>query len=92
MSQEQTIDDIKQLMLAHAIDKENKSTSPNEMLSGSGNAWFYDPIHKTMEMVRRGDKVVRNRAYVDHKNRILSYISGKVVLIPEEEIVEIGYN
>jgi hypothetical protein len=45
-----------------------------------------------MELVKRGDKVVRNEAYVDHKNRILSYVSGKVVLVPPEEIIEIGFN
>ena len=51
-----------------------------------------DKVNRTMEVVKRGDKIIRNEAYVDHKDRILTYVSGKVVLIPPDEIIEIGYN
>ena len=92
MDQEQTIKEIEKIVLEYTKDKENIEMAPNEILSGSGSAWFYDPVNKTMELVKRGDKIVRNDGYVDQKNRILSYISGKVVLVPEEEIIEIGFN
>ena len=92
MDQKQTIKEIEKIVLEYAEDKENIEMIPNEILSGSGSAWFYDPVNKTMELVKRGNRLVRNAAYVDQKNRILSYISGKVVLIPEEEIIEIGFN
>ena len=92
MDQKQTIKEIEKIVLEYANDKEGIEMAPNEILSGSGSAWFYDPVNKTMELVKRGDKIVRNADYIDPKNRILSYVSGKVVLIPEEEIIEIGYN
>jgi len=92
MDQEQTIKEIEKIVLEYAKDKEDIEIIPNEILSGSGSAWFYDPMNKMMELVRRGDQLVRNTDYIDQKNRILSYISGKVVLIPEEEIIEIGFN
>jgi hypothetical protein len=91
MDQKQAIENFRQIALEYALSSDDK-IEPNEILSGSGNAWFYDPVNKTMEVVKRGDKIIRNESYVDHKNRILSYISGKVVLIPLEEIIEIGFN
>jgi hypothetical protein len=45
-----------------------------------------------MELVIRGDTIISNKQYVDHKNRILSHVSGKVVLIPPDEIIDIGFN
>ncbi len=91
MDQKSAIENIRKIALEYAKNSDDDIT-PNEILSGSGNAWFYDPVNKTMELVKRGDKVVRNESYVDHKNRVLSYISGKVVLIPSDEIIEIGFN
>jgi hypothetical protein len=92
MDHEQTIKEIESALLEYAENKEDIMITPSEILSGSGSAWFYDPVNKTMELVKRGDQLTRNDAYVDQKNRILSYISGKVVLIPEEEIIEIVFN
>ena len=91
MDQKQALENIKKIALEYAKDSQ-ESIVPNEILSGSGNAWFYDPVNKAMELVKRGEKIVRNESYVDHKNRILSYVSGKVVLIPSNEIIQIGYN
>ena len=91
MDQKQALENIRQIALEHALGPGDK-VEPSEILSGSGNAWFYDPVNKTMEVVKRGDKVIRNEAYVDHRSRILAYVSGKVVLIPPEEIIEIGFN
>jgi hypothetical protein len=91
MDQKSAIENIRKIALEYAKNSDDDIT-PNEILSGSGNAWFYDPVNKTMELVKRGDKVVRNESYIDHKNRVLSYISGKVVLIPSDEIIEIGFN
>tara|TARA_R110002020_G_scaffold329023_1_gene544956 strand:+ start:670 stop:945 length:276 start_codon:yes stop_codon:yes gene_type:complete len=91
MNQKEALESIRQIALEYALSSDDK-VEPSEILSGSGNAWFYDPVNKTMEVVKRGDKIVRNEAYIDHKNRILSYVSGKVVLIPSNEIIQIGYN
>ena len=91
MDQKQAIESIREFALEYALNADD-NVQPSEILSGSGNAWFYDPVNKTMELVYRGDKVIRNETYIDHKNRILSYVSGKVVLIPEEEIIVIGFN
>jgi len=91
MNQKEALESIRQIALEYALSSDDK-VEPSEILSGSGNAWFYDPVNKTMELVKRGEKIVRNESYVDHKNRILSYVSGKVVLVPPEEIIEIGFN
>ena len=74
MNEKQALENIKQIMLSYAED-DKADISPSEILIGTGSAWFYDPVNKTMELVRRGEKVVRNPSYVDHKNRILSCLN-----------------
>ena len=91
MDQKEAIESIKEVALEYAKEMSTEITS-SQLLSGSGPAWFYDPVNKTMELVIRGDTIISNKQYVDHKNRILSHVSGKVVLIPPDEIIDIGFN
>ena len=91
MDQKEAIESIKEVALEYAKEMSTEITS-SQILSRSGPAWFYDPVNKTMELVIRGDTIISNKQYVDHKNRILSHVSGKVVLIPPDEIIDIGFN
>jgi len=44
-------------------------------------------------MVPRGANLITNADYIDNRNRVLAYfLDGKILLIPKEEIIELGYN
>ena len=67
--------------------------APTHYISGSGMVWYLDPTAKNMKQVMRGTNIVTSPEYVDYKNRVLAYfIDGKILLVPKEEIIEIGYN
>ena len=80
MDQKEAIESIKEVALEYAKEMSTEIAS-SQILSGSGPAWFYDHVNKTMELVIRGDTIISNKQYVNHKNRILSHVSGKVILI-----------
>jgi hypothetical protein len=62
-------------------------------VSGSGDAWYLNPTSRKMEMVPRGANLITNADYIDNRNRVLAYfLDGKILLIPKEEIIELGYN
>tara|TARA_R100000008_G_scaffold58660_1_gene36477 strand:- start:430 stop:720 length:291 start_codon:yes stop_codon:yes gene_type:complete len=66
--------------------------TPTHYISGSGTAWYLDPTARSMKLVMRGANIVTSPNYVDSKNRVLAYfIDGKVLLVPREEIIELGY-
>ena len=63
-----------------------------QMISGSGYDWFYDPVSRAMAEVARGTEVVQLSEESDYKGRILVRAPYKFLLIPEEEIIDIGFN
>jgi hypothetical protein len=72
----------------------NITPSPNHVISGSGPAWFYEPLMKTFVKAERGSQVVIVPGNEDERGRLLvraSSTSG-YLMIPYEEILDIGYN
>ena len=63
-----------------------------QMISGSGYDWVYDPVSRAMAEVARGTEVVQLSEESDYKGRILVRAPYKFLLIPEEEIIDIGFN
>ena len=64
---------------------------PCYVLSGSGVGWFFSPDTFQMVCVHRGAEIVPLDE-INANGKILVSSSNHVFLIPEQEIVEVGYN
>lgn len=64
----------------------------NYALSGSGRGWFLDPKSAQMVMVSRGTEIFPVSDEVDSSNRMLVGTPYRLLLIPQDEIQEIGWN
>ncbi len=68
--------------------------SPNHVISGSGPAWFYETLMKTFVKAERGSQVVIVPGSEDELGRLLvrAPSASGYLMIPYEEILDIGYN
>ena len=65
---------------------------PYQMISGSGIDWFYDPVIKTMVKTPRGIEIIQISEVADHKGRVLVRAPLQFLMIPEEEVIDLGFN
>ena len=65
---------------------------PYQVISGSGSDWFYDPVGKTMAEIPRGTEIVQISLEPDSRGRVLVRAPFQFLMIPEKEIVDIGFN
>ena len=63
---------------------------PSHLISGSGVGWFLDLDLKKMVMVNRGVEIFPIEVF-DDKNMI-ARAPYNFIIIPNNEIIEIGYN
>jgi hypothetical protein len=63
---------------------------PYHMISGSGDAWFLDPDLKTMVLIKRGTEVVPVEKLDGEKFLVRS--SFNFLVVPDNELIEIGFN
>ena len=68
------------------------SNLPHYVISGSGDAWFLDPELKQMVMISRGTEIVPVPGDSDSGVRTLVRAPYRFLLVPEDEIQEIGWN
>ena len=72
------------------------SNLPHYVISGSGDAWFLDPELKQMVMISRGTEIVPipgdEGGEKGGEARTLVRAPYRFLLVPEEEIQEIGWN
>ena len=68
------------------------SRSPYHIISGSGPAYFLDPDTQELIRTQRGTEVVPLPGGLDEEGRILARVPYRFLLIPEDEILEIGWN
>jgi len=59
-------------------------------ISGSGSGWFLDPDLKVMVMINRGTEVVPLESFDDNRSLVRSPYN--FLIIPDDELIEIGYN
>ena len=86
-----TLEEFKELVKKNP--QEILNDGPCEIISGSGTAWYYDPLNRIMSQVDRGSAVTTLSVKQDNKGRLITYFHiGKILLVPKEEIIEIGYN
>ncbi len=65
---------------------------PYYIISGSGTAFFVDPESKQLALTSRGTEVVPFPGESDSLGRILVRSPFRFLLIPEDELIEIGWN
>jgi len=72
-----------------------KSTQPSKcrLISGSGPAYFYNPITKEFVKVERGTEVsVSPELDVDELGRVLAHDGVNYFMLPLDEIILVGHN
>ena len=72
-----------------------KNTQPSKckLISGSGAAYFYNPISKEFVKVARGSEVsVSPEMDLDEMGRVLAHDGVNYFLLPMEDIIFVGYN
>ena len=65
---------------------------PSYVISGSGWAWFLDPESYQFIRCTRGTEIVPINEIPDEADRILVRSPYRFLLIPKEEVQEIGWN
>jgi hypothetical protein len=86
-----TLSELKKIMKESPEDLDG--ATPTHYISGSGQAWYFDPAEKKMQLVQRGLNIVTAPEYIDKRGRVMAYLfDGKILLIPKDEIIELGYN
>ena len=72
-----------------------KNTQPSKckLISGSGSAYFYNPVTKEFVKVARGSEVsVSPDMELDDMGRVLAHDGANYFLLPMEEIIFVGSN
>jgi hypothetical protein len=73
--------------------KSNKSKpAAYTVISGSGPAWFYEPSTKKMVKTERGSEIVVIPGEPDEYGRVLVRTANTFLMIPKEEILDLGFN
>jgi hypothetical protein len=71
---------------------QNMKHSRYHAISGSGPAWFFEPHTKTLVKTERGMQVVVLAEEEDDLGRLLVQTMKGLIMVPKEEILDIGYN
>ena len=72
-----------------------KNTQPSKckLISGSGPAYFYNPVLKEFVKVARGSEVsVSPEMDIDDMGRVMAHDGANYFMIPLDEIVFVGHN
>ena len=83
------------MLLNYLLDSTGSADTepfPYQMLSGSGMGWFYDPVARTMVESPRGIEIVQISELPDEQGRVLVRAPFQFLMIPEEEVVDLGFN
>ena len=62
------------------------------VISGSGPAWFYEPSTRKLIKTERGSEIVVIPGEADEQGRVLVRTMNTFLMIPEEDILHLGYN
>jgi hypothetical protein len=61
-------------------------------ISGSGPAWYFEPHSRTLVKTERGMQVLVLAEEEDDLGRLLVQTMNTLIMVPKEEILDIGYN
>ena len=62
-----------------------------EIIKGEGYGFYYNPDEKIFVKINKGRIVTRLSEDTDAKGRYLIYTENQRILVPKEEILDIGY-
>jgi len=79
-------------ILAELSSDVEGSDIPLYVISGSGVGWFLDPESCQMVKMNRGTEIVPLGPTADENDKMLVRAPFRFLLIPEEEVQEIGWN
>lgn len=84
---------IEALMIALKSSKKVEKVTPYQVISGSGDAFYMAPTDRSYIRVARGSEilVLPMDPKKDGRYHVVDS-SGRYFLVPEEEILDIGYN
>jgi len=82
----------KEPLLDQLVKKTNNKLYPQVLVSGSGDAWFLNPETRSMYRICRGSVVQKVSSTADKEGRYLVKVGVVYILIPEEELFEVGEN
>jgi len=63
-----------------------------QAISGSGPAWFFEPHTRTLVKTERGMQVLVLADEEDDLGRLLVQTMNTLIMVPKEEILDLGYN
>jgi len=73
--------------------KSNKSKpAAYTVISGSGPAWFYEPSTRKLIKTERGSEIILIPGEPDEQGRVLVRTMNTFLMIPEEDILHLGFN
>ena len=70
----------------------NSKPAAYTVISGSGPAWFYEPSTRKLIKTERGSEIVVIPGEPDEQGRVLVRTMNTFLMIPEEDILHVGYN
>ncbi len=84
---------ISTLVSALKTGKKTENVTPYQIISGSGDAFYMAPMDKSFVRVTRGSEILVLPMDPQKDGRYHVVDSrGRYFLVPEEEILDIGYN
>ena len=92
MSETNLIEKLEEMSQEDMIDSLMSTCEPVHVISGSGWGWFLDPESSTMSRIMRGTEIIPIDSNVDASDRILVESPFGLLMIPEDEVSEIGWN
>jgi|TARA_R100000008_G_scaffold85648_1_gene76162 hypothetical protein len=87
-----TMQTVKELLEYATGGLSDKEPIPYQLLSGSGDAWYYDTKERIPVRVSRGSEVMVMSSKPDSQGRILVYVPHRLILVPEEDLITVGFN
>ena len=79
-------------LVSDIMSEESMVNLPHYVISGSGDAWFLDPETHQMVQISRGTEIVPIPGDEDSGARTLVRAPYRFLLVPQDEIQEIGWN
>ena len=86
---------ISEMMQSQAIATKAKNPPKEyQIVSGSGDAWYYNPSERKMLRVKRGSEIlVLTQMGIDDRGRVHAVdLNSRYFLIPFDEVIDVGYN
>ena len=89
-----TIDELEDMLreMLGSSKGSKKSPDSSHILITDGAQWYYDPINKQMIRVHSGTEVVLSNPDPDDDGRVLCYCDLGFIMVPFDNMSELGFN